>query len=88
MSGSDVVLGPVEVTETPPDTSGEGDSGSSGGSFGSGFVGLVDTSNFAAEPLIDEPAASGGDSALWVEGQMEDPDEKCPPDDQNCEDRP
>ena len=79
MAGSDVV-GPLSATGED-----ETDGGSDNGGFGSGFGGLVDTSAFAAEPLIEEPVASGGDSSLWLDGEEEE-DEKCAPEDKLCKD--
>ena len=81
---SDVVLGPVEsVSESPAAEASEDDSGGPGG-FGSGFVGLVDTSSFTSEALIEEPVASGSDSSLWTDGpedQCDETRETCAPTD-------
>ena len=49
---------------------GDGD-GSPGGTFGSGFVGIVDASALASAALIEEAVASGGDSTLWTDGEDE-----------------
>jgi hypothetical protein len=46
----------------------------------------VDTGAFSAEPLIDEPVASGGDSSLWTDADEEAEDEECAADDKTCED--
>lgn len=78
VAGSEVVLGPVETTQQQAETSiptddGDGDGGPGG--FGSGFVGLVNTSAPGAEGLIEDPAASGGDSSLWPDGGSQDEDE-------------
>ena len=74
------MLGPVESATDSSEDSGDSDNGG----FGSGFGGLVDTSSFVTEPLIEEPVASGGDSSLWTDG--EDGDEECPVGDPTCED--
>jgi hypothetical protein len=80
VSGSEVVLGPIEGPAGTPGTS-EGESasdgdGGPGGGFGAGFVGLVDTSALGSDPLIEEPVASGGDSSLWADdGDDDDEDD-------------
>lgn len=76
MSGSEVVLGPIEGPAGSPgggsETSGGGDGDDGPGGFGAGFVGLVNTSSLSADALIEEPVASGGDSTMWTEDDEED----------------
>jgi hypothetical protein len=80
VSGSEVVLGPIEGPQSTPgsdsvagDSEGDGDGGPGG--FGAGFVGLINTSSLSAEALIEEPVASGGDSTMWTEDDEDDEDE-------------
>ena len=68
---ADVVLGPVEtVLDSPASEAAADESGDGGGpgGFGAGFTGLIDTSSFSTEALIEEPVASGSDSTLWTDG--------------------
>ncbi|MGZ8346659.1 MAG: DVUA0089 family protein, partial [Allosphingosinicella sp.] len=48
-----------------------------GPTFGTNFVGIVDTGNLSAEQLIDQAVLSGGDSTAWGE--------ECAPDEPECE---
>lgn len=82
MTGAEVIQGPIQAIDDSG--SGTGDSGSDsdsgpGSRFGSGFVGLVDTSSFATETLISDPVASGSDHSSWTG--------ECPPDDQDCKNK-
>lgn len=63
MSGPEVILGPVEGDPVP---SGNDDGDPSGG-FGSGFVALINSGALSDDPLIEESAASGGESSAWAE---------------------
>lgn len=68
VSGSEVILGPVEGS----DSSEEGEGGANGG-FGAGFSGLIDTTGLAADALIEEPVASGSDTSNLTD--CEEPDD-------------
>ena len=79
MSGSEVILGPIEGPSSTPGGSessggGDGDGDGGPGGFGAGFVGLINTGSLSTDPLIEEPVASGGDSSLWT-GDDEDDEE-------------
>jgi hypothetical protein len=94
VTGSEVVTGPVAGPANSPsggsESSGTGeDEGQNGPSgFGSSFRGLINTSSFAAEALIEEPVASGGDSSQWTDGEEGKDDEQCPPADKSCKEEP
>ena len=79
MAGSEVVIGPIQgainSAAAAANDDGDGD-GSPGGSFGSGFTGIVNTGQIASEALIEEPVASGGDSTLWTNGEEEEDEEE------------
>jgi hypothetical protein len=72
VSGSEVVVGPLQPpSQSAAEDDGDGDGGPGSG-FGSGFVGIIDTGQVSNGELIDEAVASGGDSTLWTDGEDEE----------------
>lgn len=70
------MIGPIAGTTQSAAAQDDGDGdGGPGGTFGSGFVGIIDTGQIGNEALIEEPVASGGESTLWTDGEGEDEDE-------------
>ncbi|HEX8400100.1 MAG TPA: DVUA0089 family protein, partial [Allosphingosinicella sp.] len=75
VSGAEVILGPITAAASAAASQDDGDGdGGPGGSFGSGFIGIVDAGQLANESLIEDPVASGGDSTLWTDGEDDDDD--------------
>jgi hypothetical protein len=67
--GSEIVAGPLAQVVTPETGEEERDI-----AFGAAFPGLIDAADLTLESMIDQPVASGGDSAQWRGGE-DDKDE-------------